>query len=180
MNIDKLLSTKERIKLLSTVAYKRGPIRVNHLAKETALSRALASTYLDLLSREGILKRAKEGFFVMNSIGTRAIRLLLNLNRFDTAIFERHDFVKGAGVYGSLAKGTNTEDSDTDMWVLVQDVKEENLARLTKELRSHFGDVKPLYLTRQKLELLRKKDAMFYHALVFGSVTVYGEELEAV
>lgn len=180
MNIYKLFSTRERIKLLSATAYKIGPIRVNHLAKETALSRAFVSTYLALLSREGILKRAKGGFFVVNSIGTRAIRLLLNLNLFDTALFEKHDFVIGAGVYGSLAKGTNTEDSDTDLWVLVRDVKEESLARLTKELRSHLGDVKPLYLTRQKLELLRKKDAMFYHALVFGSVTVYGEELEAV
>jgi len=35
----------------------------------------------------------------------------LNLGHFDVNLFEGYDFVKSAGLYGSYAKGGNTEDS---------------------------------------------------------------------
>jgi len=58
-------------------------------------------------------------------------------------------------------------------------VDQETLASLTGDLKKTFGYVKPLYLTSEKLELLKKTDATFYHSLVFGSVAIHGDDIEA-
>ena len=85
--------------------------------------------------------------------------------------------MKGVGIYGSMAKGTNTKDSDIDLWIMTKPISEENLAKLTRVIMK-FGNIKPLYLTQDKLEILKKNDQLFYHALLFGSITIYGDELE--
>jgi len=180
MNIPALLSTKERTRILNSVIYKTEQISVNKTAKDIKISKGLVSKYLNILTREGILKREGSKFSVQNSIKTKTLRLMLNLNLFDKEFFKKYKFVKGAGIYGSFAKGTNTEKSDIDMWIAVDNASEEKLAKLTNELKRAFGDAKPIYLTNEKIQLLRKKDVTFYHALVFGSITIYGDELEAV
>lgn len=180
MNIEKLLSTKERIKTLSYIIYKSEHISVNKVAKDVKLSKGLISKYLDSLTKEDILKRANGKFLVKNGIQTKAIRIFLNLNMFDVNFFKKYKFVKSAGLYGSLVKGTNTEDSDIDIWIFVENVDEDNLARLTAELGKTFGNAKPLYLTKEKFKILKKRDATFYHSLIFGSVIIYGDDIEAV
>ncbi len=66
------------------------------------------------------------------------------------------------------------------MWLLTEKTSEEKLAALTTKLRNTFGNVKPLYLTKEKISLLRKKDPVFYYSIVFGSITIYGDEIENV
>jgi len=70
--------------------------------------------------------------FVRNNIRTKVIKILLNLGNFDVNLFEGYDFVKSAGLYGSYAKGGNTEDSDIDLWILTGETGEE-------DLRHHFN-----------------------------------------
>jgi len=180
MNIEILLSTKERIKILNQIIYKTEHLSVSKFAKNLKLSKGLISKYFDTLTKEGILKRSAGKFLVQNNIKTKTIKILLNLNIFDTNFFKKYKFVKSAGVYGSFVKGTNTEDSDIDLWILIDPVNEENLAKLTSGLKKMFGDVKPLYLTKEKIQLLRKNDITFYHSLIFGSITIYGDEIEAI
>ena len=180
MNIETLLSTKERIKTLSYIIYKSDYISVNKTAKDVKLSKGLISKYLDSLAKEGILKRADGKFLVRNSIQTKAIKILLNLNMFDNNLFKKYRFVRSAGLYGSLVKGANDENSDIDLWISVENAKEENLAKLTADLKRKFGNVKPLYLTKEKIRLLKKNDAVFHHSLIFGSIVIYGDGIEAV
>jgi len=179
VNINQLFSTRERIKILNHVIYKTGHLNVNKVAKNVELSKGLVSKYFKHLTREGILEKKDDSFLVQSSVNTRAVRILLNLNIFDTDLFKKHGFIKGAGIYGSNVKGTNTEDSDIDLWVVTEKISEEALAKLTGELKKNFGDVRPLYLTKDKLELLRKEDPTFYHSLVFGSITIHGDDIEA-
>jgi len=180
MNIEKLFSTKERIEILSRVIYSADHLSVNRTAKDVKLSKSLVSKYFYSLTKEGVLKRSNGKFLVQNNIKTRAIRILLNLNIFDTDFFKKYKFVKSVGIYGSFVKGTNTEDSDIDLWIFIDRTKEESLAKLTSELKKTFGNVKPLYLTKEKIELLKKEDMTFYYSILFGSITLYGDGIEAV
>ncbi len=180
MNIEILLSTKERIKILGHVIYKPEYISVNKVAKDVKLSKGLVSKYLDYLAKEGILNRVNGRFLVKSNIQSKAIKILLNLNMFDLDIFKKYKFVKSAGLYGSFVKGTNTQNSDIDLWILMNKVNEESLAKLTAELKKRFGNVKPLYLTKAKIQLLKKEDTTFYHSLIFGSIVIYGDGIEAI
>jgi predicted nucleotidyltransferase/predicted transcriptional regulator len=178
VNINQLFSTRERIKILNHVIYKTGYLNVNKVAKNVELSKGLVSKYFKHLTREGVLEKKDDSFLVQSSVNTRAVKILLNLNLFDMDLFRKHGFIKGAGIYGSYVKGINTEDSDIDLWVITEETSEEDLAKLTCELKN-FGDVRPLYLSKDKLELLRKEDPTFYHSLVFGSITIHGDDIEA-
>ena len=180
MNICALFSTRERVMILNEVIYRSGPIGVNEVAREARLSKGLVSKYLNRLVGEGVLEKRGGKFFVEENVNVRAVRILLNLSRFDTDLFEGHGFVRGAGLYGSHVKGSNTEESDVDLWILTEEADDEDLAKLTRELGEAFGGVRPLYLTKAKLGLLREEDPLFYHSLVFGSITIYGEGLEGV
>jgi predicted nucleotidyltransferase len=181
MNIHRLLSTRERVRTLNFVLYKTSPLCVNEVAKDLRLSKGLISKFFGILSRENILKKTDNKFIVQDNVSTRAIKILLNLSDFDANTFKKFKFVKGAGLYGSFVKGKNTEESDIDLWVLVtEDIQEEILAKLTNELKKKNGNIKPLYLIREKIKTLKKEDAVFYHSLVFGSINVYGEEIETI
>ncbi|MCW3989093.1 MAG: nucleotidyltransferase domain-containing protein [Candidatus Bathyarchaeota archaeon] len=178
MNIPALFSTPERVKILTHVIYRTTPFGVSQVARELNLSKGLVSMYLNHLTDEGILDKKNGKHAVLDRKNTRAIRTLLNINRIDTDIFKKYDFVEAAGLYGSHAKGRNTEDSDLDIWILSRPTSEESLAKLSSELGKRFGDVTPLFLTPEKTSLLRKENPVFYYSLVFGSMTLHGGGLE--
>ena len=179
MNIHRLLSTKERVRILKFILYKTSPLYVNEVAKNLGLSKGLVSKFFGILSRENILKKTNNKFTVQNNLNTSAIKILLNLDDFDTNTFKKFKFVKGTGVYGSFVKGKNTEESDIDLWILIV-AREEDLAKLSNKLKKKYGNIKPLYLTKKKIKILKKEDVVFYHSLVFGSINVYGEEIETI
>ncbi len=157
--------------------YKEEPLSVSSTAKEVKVSKGLVSAYFHILTKENLLKRVGRKFYLQQNRMTKALKILLALNGIETDMFRHYPFVKGVGIYGSVARGTNTKDSDIDMWIRIEKTKEENLAKLTKML-TQFGNVRPLYLTKEKKDLLKKEDQLFYHALLFGSITIYGDEFE--
>ena len=180
MNINELLSTKERAKILEFISYKRGQITVSEVAHSLKLSKGLVSKFFNILRSEKILKRTRNRFLVTDHVNTKTIKILLNLNRFDSEIFRKYRFVRAAGLYGSFVKGENTEESDIDLWVYIENTSDENIAKLTNELKRKNGNVRPLYLTKEKVEILKKEDVTFYHSLAFGSITVYGDKIETI
>jgi predicted nucleotidyltransferase len=181
MNICALLSTKERLKILGYVVYKNGQFTISRVAKELKLSKGLISKYFHMLLKEKILSKSNNSFFVNDNIHSETLRILLNLSMLNlTNIFGKYKFVKAAGFYGSFVKGTNTEESDIDLWILIEKVEEEKVARLTKELKRENEKIKPLYLTKEKINVLKKEDPVFYNSLVFGSINIRGEKIETV
>jgi len=180
MNIHMLLSTKERVRILEAVLYNAGPVRVSAVSRETGLSKGLVSKVLDILASEKILKRHGRAYSVNDCPPTRGLRILLNLSSFDAGVFRKFPFVKGAGIYGSFAKGENTEGSDIDLWVLVGVADVTAWAPLTAALREMDDRIHPYYMTAQKRETLMREDPLFYHALYYGSIKVWGEGLDAV
>lgn len=174
--MENIFSTRERIRILDTVIYKRDSISVNSIANQLKLSKGLVSKYFDILVKEGIAKKTNGKFVINNSSFTKAIRMLFNINTINTKCFKKYPFIKSAGLYGSCAKGENTEDSDVDLWIKIEETSEERQATLTSELNKAIKNVKILLLTDKKIEKLKKEDTLFYHSLVFSSIIIYGDE----
>jgi predicted nucleotidyltransferase len=174
--MESLFSTSQRIKILEAVIFRTGSVSVNNIASQLGLSKGLVSKYFQILLKEQILKNEKGKLVVADNASVKAVKILLNLRRIDTRIFSKYPFVTAVGLYGSCARGENTEDSDVDLWVRVKDVEETKIASLTSEINKKIKNAKLLFLSDKKIEKLRKEDIMFYHSLSFGSIILYGDK----
>jgi len=153
---------------------------VGGLSRELELSKGLISQYLDILRKGGLLKRTKNKYSVLENTKTASIRLLFNIGDLDTAVFNKFKFVKRAGLYGSCVKGSNTERSDIDVWILVEGAREQELAKLTGALKEMDERIRPLYLTKEKLEALKREEQTFYYSIYFGSIDIWGDKNEQI
>ena len=180
MNIRALFSTDQRTRILRDVAYQTQTINVTKTARRLGLSKGLVSKYLKILQEEEVLQQRDGDYTVADTTATKAVRILLNLSALSDGFFRDRPLIRAAGLYGSAAKGTNTEGSDTDLWILTEEASQDTLAKLTSDLRKTLGDVTPLYLTPEKLDQLRNNETTFYHSLVFGSITLKGDDLETL
>lgn len=178
MNISNVFSTQQRVKILQRIILSQDALSVNRIADELNVSKALVSKYFDILVKEKVLKRHKSKYVVLNNISTKAIKILLNLRQFDLRLFRKHNFIRAVGMYGSCAKGTNDEASDIDLWIVVDDVQDTELAKVANELSTRYKNVKALFLNDKKIQEIKKKDQLFYHSLYFGSIILYGKEDE--
>lgn len=173
--MESIFSTKERLKILKVVIFNKEPISVNVIAAQLKLSKGLVSKYFEVLLKEGIAKKSNGKYIIVDSSITKAVKILLNITGIDAEIFKKFDFVEAVGLYGSCAKGENTDDSDVDLWIKIKGVSDEKAASLTTLLSKKIKNVKPLFLTAEKIEKMQKDDALFYHSLSFGSIILYGE-----
>ncbi len=178
MNINKILSTRERVKILKEILFKDVEFGVNEIARRTNLSKSLVSQYFEILVKEKILKRKRRKFIVRDNISVKSLKIFFNLQRIDPALFRKYKHVKAVGIYGSCVKGTNTESSDIDLWIKLTKLDEKEMISLSTELRKKLGNVKILFFDDKKLKNLMKTDTLFYHSIYFGSIIVYGEEGE--
>lgn len=173
--MESIFSTKERIKILKTVVFSDQPISVNVVAARLKISKGLVSKYMDVLLKEGIAKKSNGKYLIVDSPITKAAKILLNITSIDAGIFKRFDFVEAAGLYGSCAKGENTDESDVDFWIKIKDVGDDKAASLTTLMSKRVRNIKPLFLTTMKIEKMKKDDELFYHSLSFGSIVLCGE-----
>ena len=174
--MESLFSTSQRIKILEAVIFRTDSVSVNNIASQLGLSKGLISKYFQILLKKQILKKEKGKLVVADNASVKAVKILLNVRRIDTRIFAKYPFVTAVGLYGSCARGENTEDSDVDLWVRVKDVEESKIASLTSEINKKIKNAKLLFLSDKKIEKLRKEDIMFYHSLSFGSIILYGDK----
>ena len=174
--VGKRFSTKERIKILKAVIFSEQTISVNIIAARIKISKGLVSKYLDILAQKGIARRSNGKYLITNSAVTKAAKILLNITSIDVKIFRKFDFVEAVGLYGSCAKGENTDESDVDLWIKIKDVSDDKIASLTAQMNKKIRNVKPLFLATQKIEKMKKEDELFYHSLSFGSIVLYGEK----
>ena len=178
MNIEKLFSTKERVKILKSIIYLETKFGVSEIARKLRLSKGLVSKYFEILIKEKIIKKTNNKFRVASNHLVKAIKIIFNLQKFNLKLFRKYKFVKAVGLYGSCAKGTNTESSDVDLWIKVGNLKEKKIIELASKLREKVENIKILFLDDNKIEFLKKKDPLFYYSLYFSSIIIYGEENE--
>ncbi len=180
MDISKLVSRKERVKLLEHLLYHASEeIVPNRLAKKVGVSRSQAHKYVNILREAGLV----EGKRLRETPMLQSIRALLNLGRIEEAdasgILKRH-FPKmaGWGVFGSWSTGTNSEGSDLDVWVKLDNEPEDlEIARAKKEISERLGvPVDIIAATPKRLEGFKKKSDSFYFSLYNGKA-IWGDGL---
>ena len=187
MNLPTILGTDDRIRILaavlasetSTHSGNAALIRVQAIAMRAKVSKGLVSRYLVILQKEGVLRRSGTAYVLINGPETKAVRILLSLNNLARFPFRNYPAITAVGLYGSAAKGTNTASSDIDLWIRTTTTDLTTLSTITGDMHRTLGPVTPLYLTDEKLEMLKTSDPMFYHALYFGSIVIYGDGLDA-
>jgi predicted nucleotidyltransferase len=173
-----LFKTEERVKILRYIMF-HSRFTVAEISMITGITKGLVSRYLRYLEDHELLFREGRKFSPRDSAQTRAIKLLLNLERINLSTLNL-DFALSLGLYGSWARGTNHHDSDLDVWIKAESLpSEKELARLQRDLSLQVGsEVNLLVLTPEKLERLKIEDPPFYTSLVINSVIMKGEPLE--
>jgi hypothetical protein len=62
----------------------------------------------------------------------------------------------------------------------VDGARETEVAKLTRTLKLIDERIRPLYLTKEKLEALKKQEQTFYHSIYFGSINIFGDGNEQI
>lgn len=176
--LTELFKTKERLKILYYIMYQKS-FAVSQVSKETGVSKGLVSRHLNYLNTAGLLNRSGHSYCPDDNAHTRAIKVLLNLNKLNIGSLGP-GWAAGIGIFGSWAEGTNTYESDLDMWIMVDPYPSEHeLARLQKDIRTMAGvEVNMLVLTDEKVERIKRTDMPFYNSLVRTSIILKGESID--
>ena len=178
--LSELLSSEERIRLLR-YALTTSTVTVTEASREAGVSKGLASRYFAILVEEGYLERDGRDFSAIDNPKTRSLKAFLNVEALEKQV-DLPDWASGIGLFGSWSTGTNTSESDLDLWVLVEEISPEmelEVARLERDLSSSLGrEVTILLLTMDKLTSLREEDLPFYMSLMRETKTLEGESLE--
>ncbi|CUX77521.1 nucleotidyltransferase domain-containing protein [Thermococcus chitonophagus] len=174
-----LLSTKERIKILSYVL-ELEIVGVEETAKKLGISKGLVSKVFHMLEKEGIAKKKGGKFRILDSPKTRELKRFLNFLILYPKLSQlKEDWIKSLGVYGSFSRGENRRDSDVDIWIYAEKEDIMKSAKLQRKLRDVLErNVDLLVLTPEKVKRLKKDDPIFYYSLVYGSMIIWGESLE--
>ena len=119
--LTELFKTEERAKILRYVMF-RSSFSVSEISRATGVNKGLVSCYLRLLEELWLLQRDGRKYALLDGALPRVIRLLLDLEKLDlytlaTGPIEVLKGLKGLGLYGSWARGTNHLDSDLDVWI---------------------------------------------------------------
>ncbi|MDG6249869.1 nucleotidyltransferase domain-containing protein [Methanocalculus sp.] len=175
-----LFKSEERILVLRYVGL-RASVTVQAVADATGRSKGFVSQYLNMLVDEELLTRDHRAFIREDSVYWRSIKRLLNLDLLRPHV-TLPAWAEGIGIYGSWAEGTNTTESDLDVWILVSRYDpdlEIRAAELDQEIAQYAGcEVNSLLLTPDKLCHLKEHDQPFYTSLKRGFLTLHGEDLE--
>lgn len=154
-------------------------VKITEIAKELRVSKGSVSLAANGLMKEGILK---EWTVDTENPRTRALKILLNTEAVvkSGAIGELMKIGLGGGVYGSWARGTNTGDSDIDLWIKPKkSFRQSDAAQTSREIRRKLGlQVQLLVLSKERVEQLKSNNAVFFYSLLFGSIKLFGEDID--
>lgn len=153
-------------------------IKITEVAKESKTSKASVSLTVKRLTKEEIIK---DWHVNMANPRTRALKILINIDSITKAgmVAKLKPYALGIGIYGSWAKGTNTEASDIDIWIKPKKpFKFTDIGAIIGEIGDGLGvEAQVLVLSKERLEQLGKTNSTFLHSLWFGSMDLYGEAI---
>lgn len=175
-----LFKSPERISILRMLS-RREKVSVQSITRENSVSKGLVSLYLNFLVDNHLLTRDNRAFHRKDDSLWRTIKLLLNLDLLLPAL-DLPPWARGIGIYGSWARGTNKDESDLDLWVLVDRYTKDlefSVAELDRDLSNvTHCEVHSIILTREKLDVLARSDRPFYENLMNDAITLKGVGLD--
>jgi len=174
MDISELLSTKERALLLEyLLLHPSLEIVPDRVARSTGVSKSQAHKYVNMLRKAGIVT----GRRLKDSPLLQSIRAVFNIRKIGGAdvggiLKRRFPKMGGWGIFGSWAAGANSEGSDLDIWMKVDDEQGDlGMSRAKKEISEKIeASVDLIAATPKRLAALREKSPAFYYSLYNGRV----------
>ena len=142
------------------------------IAKETALSKGGTNQSLHELARQGVLKTEKKGRMIFYSVDIkspliRQYKVLQNIAPLEDVVKKLKPLAQRVVLFGSCAKGEDTQESDVDLLVVSRDKERVRaLVPETKEKRK----IQLLVKTPQEYISLEEKEPVFYQQIQQGIV----------
>ena len=180
MNITPLFSTPEREKILDYMLDNpKEKVTMRQIAKQLSVSASQVHKYFVILRKLGIIRKME----VQDNYLVRSLRIMQNMKKLKNAnivsfLRKKIPGLKGIGVFGSWAEGTNMKGSDLDIWIKVEKEPELlTIAKTRKELEATIGvDIDLIILDKIKIKRHMEKNPPFYFSL-FYSILLYGEKI---
>ena len=179
MNIYEVLSTPERERILQLLLYLSKPASLYEIAKKANVSPSQVHKYVAILTELGLVKDK----LLTDDAIVRSLRLMENIHFIQdmglvAQIRKTIKGVKGIGIYGSWANGTNDENADIDIWIITDFMIDDlSMGRTRRELENKLKrKVDIAIIPPGKLKELKDKNPTFYFSL-YHSIKLWGEEI---
>jgi len=173
--LSELFKTPARVSMLRTILG-LPVVTVLEIARREGVAKGTVSRYLTLTERGGLIQRSGRKYRVITSPVTIATKKLLNLFQLEDVV-TLPGWAEGIGVFGSWGLGTNTAESDLDLWVYAKEVPPAGeTGRLQRAIRDAVqSEVHVLVLTPERVHSLQENDPPFYTSLIESMVTLRGQ-----
>ena len=142
------------------------------IADKTSLSKGGANQSLHSLADKGVLKTEKKGRMIFYSVDVksplvRQYKILKNIELLDDIVRKIKSFAERVVLFGSCARGEDTQESDIDLLVISRDKEHVRpLVPVTKLKRN----IQLLLKTPQEYINLENKEPVFFKEVQQGVV----------
>lgn|GEM_PF-1044162 len=171
-----IIAAIERVLAFSNKAYS-----VRGLAKELRISVGSAKAALDFMHKRGIVKNSAIGRSYqyradLENALCRQWKILFNVAQVQrtgilNGILEKSQDVQSVLLYGSLAKGTNDDNSDMDVLVVAHKMPK-NRQIATKMM---WREPNVSWITLDDWKKKAREDKVFYENVIYDSIVLYGQ-----
>lgn len=173
--------TKKNLAILKELASKKETY-IREISENTGISPAHVHQAIKLFKRSCFIREKKlknKKIISLDRDNTILSKTRQLINIYELQNHESFKELKkygSVGIYGSFAAGTDTPESDIDLWIYskkhLDTIKLKSIART---LETNFKkEIKLLVLTDEKIKNIKEKDPEFYFRLKLTSI---GEDI---
>ena len=167
------LFSKTEMKLLVFLSTKNGELYERQIAKESGVSVGSVNTILKSFEKIGLVEKIRKGrmlFYRRNDVNPllRQFKVFISVNNIMPLIEKLSPLSKRIILFGSCSEGTNSEESDTDLFVLSS--KKEEIRRILDK----YPRVQTIILSSVEYVKLKEKDKPLYDRIIKG-IELYGD-----
>ena len=142
------------------------------LAEKTSLSKGGTNQSLRELAHQGILKTEKKGHMTfysadLSSPSVRQFKILQNVVMHESIVNKLRPFADRVVLFGSCAKGEDTQESDVDLLVISRD--KDRIRSLIPETKAK-RKIQLLLKTPQEYVQLESKEPVFFKEIQQGVI----------
>jgi hypothetical protein len=173
--LQEIFSTEERIRILEIVLYEKG-LTNSIISRRAEVNKGLVSIFLRSLIEKGILEKRDRQYYFRTTPLVRQLKLLMNLSKLQCIEKEISTDTIGLGLFGSWAKGTNDEQSDIDIWIMMKEIDNEAVSRIIGWIERRTGsEPNLLLLTPEKWKRMKQEDVPFTSSMIRDTILLAGE-----
>ena len=142
------------------------------IAEKTSLSKGGTNQSLRELAQHGVLKIEKKGHMTfyaadLNSPSVRQFKILQNVSILESIVNKLRPFADRVVLFGSCAKGEDTQESDVDLLVVSRD--KDRIRSLIPETKAK-RKIQLLLKTPKEYVQLENKEPVFFKEIQQGIV----------